>query len=72
MLPQQKPAFSAPLLTVTQAAQQLGIGRSYAYTLVDQGSIPTVQLGTRAAPKLRVRQQDLDAFIEARITKARP
>lgn len=43
--------LSAPVerlvLSVTEAGQLLGIGKSLAYDLVNQGVIPSIRLGTR-------------------------
>jgi excisionase family DNA binding protein len=35
------------VLTVTEAAESLGISRSFAYELVRRGELPAVQLGRR-------------------------
>ena len=47
------PAVPAPtegdklLITISEAAERLSIGRSFAYQLVQTGALPTVQLGRR-------------------------
>ena len=51
------------LLTCTDVADRLQISRSFAYTLMQKGKIPTVRLG-RA---VRVRPQDLEGYIEANL-----
>jgi excisionase family DNA binding protein len=49
------------LLSVTDAARVLGIGRSKAYELIKRGDIPSVRIdGSR-----RVRVRDLEAYIAA-------
>lgn len=47
------------LLTVEEAAQHLGIGRSLAWRLVRQGALPSVRLGRL----VRVPQLVLDEWI---------
>ncbi|MPZ51027.1 MAG: helix-turn-helix domain-containing protein [Dehalococcoidia bacterium] len=48
------------LLTVDEAAQRLGIGRSHAYIYVLRGEIPSVKLGRSR----RVPLEALQEFIE--------
>jgi excisionase family DNA binding protein len=48
------------LLTVEEAAQRLGIGRSHAYIYVLRGELPSVKLG-RAR---RVPAVELEGFVE--------
>jgi excisionase family DNA binding protein len=48
------------LLTVAEAAERLGVARSYLYLYVRDGSIPSVKLG-RAR---RIPVKALDQFIE--------
>jgi excisionase family DNA binding protein len=46
------------LMTPSQVAKELGIGRSTAYRLLTQGAIPTLRVpGTKI---LRVRRQDFE------------
>lgn len=46
------------LLTVAEAAEQLGIGRTLMYSLISSGKVPSVLIG-----KLRrVRPADLEAY----------
>ena len=48
------------LLTVDEAAQRLGIGRSHAYIFVMRGEIPSIKLGrSRRVPATAV-----DEFVE--------
>lgn len=51
------------LLRPGEVASRLSISRSFAYRLLQTGMIPTVRLGKAC----RVRQKDLDAFIEKNI-----
>lgn len=52
------------LLTVTEAARRLSLGRATAYQLVRQGDLPSVRIG-RA---VRVPAHELEAWIEARVS----
>ncbi len=52
-----------PLLTGDDVARILQVSRSYAYMLLQRNEIPAVRLG-RA---VRVRPEDLEAFIQARV-----
>lgn len=46
--PEDPPARPAPLvLTVTEAAELLGISRAFAYELVARGELPSIRLGRR-------------------------
>lgn len=47
------------VLTVEEAARQLGIGRSLAWRLVNRGDLPSVKLGRL----VRVPKGDLEAWI---------
>lgn len=63
MGPQHKNLFtlhSASLLKAEDVATILNVSRSYAYLLMENGSLPTVRLGKSC----RVRPQDLEDFIE--------
>lgn len=52
------------LLSPEEMAEVLGCGRTYAYQLLSRGVIPSFKLG-----KLRkVRQRDVELFIEERAT----
>lgn len=50
---------SKTLLTIDEAAQRLGIGRSHAYIYVMKGDLESVKLGRSR----RVPAQAIDAFI---------
>jgi|WetSurSiteA1Bulk_404760.scaffolds.fasta_scaffold90158_1 excisionase family DNA binding protein len=54
-----------PLLKVEQVMVRLNICRSYAYQLIKDGDIPSIRI--RGA--YRVRQEDLEAYIEKNIFK---
>lgn len=64
-------AAACELLTLREVAMVLGVGKDYVYGRVHDGDLPTVQLGTERRSMLRIRRDDLDAFIAAR-TKAQP
>jgi excisionase family DNA binding protein len=49
------------LLSVTEAADILGISRAYAYRLVAAGDLPTVRIGSLR----RVRISDLVAYVDS-------
>ena len=58
------------LLTVEEVADLLRVGRSTAYSWISQGLLPSIDLtGGSRRPVLRVRREDLDAWIEQ---KAKP
>ena len=51
------------LLSADELAQELGVGRTTAYTLLWSGRIPSMEVG-----RLRkVRREDVEAFIQARM-----
>ncbi len=53
-----------PLLTVAEVSYRLHLSRSFTYSLMQSGLIPTVHINKA----VRVRRQDLDAFIEHNIS----
>ena len=53
-------ASSKLLLTVQEAATQLGLGRTLMYELISTGQVPSVQIGRLR----RVRPADLAAYAE--------
>lgn len=53
------------LLKVSEVAERLGVGRDWVYTRINRGEIPVVELGDTRKNQ-RVRESDLEAFIEAR------
>lgn len=55
------------LLTITEAAQRLSLGRATTYLLVQRGDLPSVRIG-RA---LRVPVQALETWVATRTTGGR-
>jgi len=53
------------LLNSKQVAQRLGVSKSFAYALMRRGELPVVRMGKA----VRVRPQDLDAFIKASVVQ---
>jgi|WetSurMetagenome_2_1015567.scaffolds.fasta_scaffold81633_2 prophage regulatory protein len=51
------------LLKPNEVAQILGVSRSFAYQLIKKGEIASIQMGR----SVRVRPEDLDAFIQQRM-----
>jgi excisionase family DNA binding protein len=51
------------LLKASDVATTLNISRSFAYLLLETGQLPTVRIGRT----LRVRVQDLEAYIESNL-----
>ncbi len=60
-------AVSAPcrLLTIEEVRAELNIGRTLVYRLVWSGALPVVRIGHA----LRVRRADLDAYVEASLSR---
>lgn len=58
-------------LTVTEAAEALGVSRQYIYNRISEGSLPTLQLGTGGQSKYRISSRALDEFVAARTTGPR-
>jgi excisionase family DNA binding protein len=54
-----------PLLTPQQAAEQLGVTRGTVYELVKAGTLRAVRLGDGPKPRLRIRPEDLDRYVNA-------
>lgn len=51
------------LLTLEEVQRRLAVGRTTVYRLIRAGDLPTVKIrGSR-----RVREQDLEAFVEGRL-----
>ncbi len=65
-----QPKLADPLLDVWQTADYLGITEPAARRLVRDGGIPIIKIGGKAKSRIRVRQSDLDALIEASTTPA--
>ncbi len=45
---------------IDEAAEQLGIGRTFAYQLIREGRLPSIKLGNRRL----IAKADLEVFIE--------
>ncbi|MCW5856189.1 MAG: helix-turn-helix domain-containing protein [Anaerolineales bacterium] len=55
----------ARLLRAREVAKILNVSQALAYRLMQMGEIPCVRIGTA----VRVRPKDLDAYIEANLSK---
>jgi len=51
------------LLTVSEAAETLGVSRSHLYNLIQQGHLPTIRLGA----SVRIPRVWLERYIEERV-----
>jgi excisionase family DNA binding protein len=51
------------LLTVSEAAETLGVSRSHLYNLIQQGHLPTIRLGA----SVRIPRRWLEEFVEAEV-----
>jgi len=61
-------AFADPgetLLKVTDVAERLRVSRDWVYRRIESGQLPVVELGDTRKNQ-RIRESDLEAFIEAR------
>lgn len=56
---------TARLLRAREVAKILNVSQALAYRLMQMGEIPCVRIGTA----VRVRPEDLDAYIEANLSK---
>ena len=65
--------MSTQLLTIPQAAERLGIATNTVYKMIASGDLRAVDMSVPGArtSKTRVRDDDLDAFIEGRTREAR-
>jgi excisionase family DNA binding protein len=50
------------LLSVQEASEQLGMGRSWVYQQIKSGELPSVQLGSN----IKIKSKDLEEFIDKR------
>lgn len=64
------PATAFPLFTVADAAEMLGVKTTYLYDRIQSGLITAVDLGSAARPKLRLRADTLQQFIQERTIEA--
>jgi excisionase family DNA binding protein len=51
------------LLSVQEASEQLGMGRSWVYQQIKSGELPSVQLGSN----IKIKSKDLEEFIDKRL-----
>lgn len=56
------------LYSVKDLQEMLGISRGHAYALLNDGEIPYVRVGKC----LRIREMDLDAYLERNLVPAAP
>lgn len=68
--PEPLPPTALPLYTVADAAEALGVSLSYMYERIRDQQITTVDLGSDLKPKLRIRADTLQGFIQERTTQA--
>ena len=64
------PLAALPLYTVADAAKAVGVKPNYFYERIRDGRIATVDIGSELKPKLRIRNDTLQAFIQERTTPA--
>jgi excisionase family DNA binding protein len=65
------PVTALPLFTVADAAEAIGVTPNYFYERIRDGRITTVNIGSDVRPKLRIRADTLQQFIQERTTPAR-
>lgn len=63
--------MSTKLLSIPDAAAQLGCSRTHVYGLIAAGHLRPVEIKASGRPKTRVRQDDLDDFIERQTRNTR-
>lgn len=62
--------MAAPaLLRVTEVAERLSCGRTHVYELIAAGKLAAVNIGIGRS-QTRIREDDLEAYIEARTRRA--
>lgn len=61
---------SRRLLTVEEACEELGVGKSYLYRVMNEGKLAYVPLSDGRREFRRIRAEDLDSFIESRLIPA--
>jgi putative molybdopterin biosynthesis protein len=62
---QRKPtnaAYAEELLTVEQVQELLKVGRTFAYSLIRSGELPSYRVGRL----LRIRRRDVDQWLESK------
>jgi excisionase family DNA binding protein len=58
------------LLTTTEAGHVLGVSRDSVLRLIRSGGLRVVDVSTGGRPRLRIRDDDLDAWIDAHTAPA--
>ena len=53
------------LLKATEMAERLNISKAFAYKLINQGALPSVQIGSAK----RVRPEDLERYIQENLNE---
>ena len=59
--------MNTKLLKAEQVADLLDLSKSFVYQMIRQGQLPAVRFGSA----VRVRQEDLDAFVQANLQEKR-
>ena len=62
--------MSVRLLSVAQVATTLGCSRGHVYNLIAKKALTPVNIGADSSSKTRVRESELEAFIESRTVAA--
>lgn len=62
--PRELPNTALPLFTIPDAAEVLGVSVNYLYERIRDARIASVNLGTDTKPKLRIRADTLQHFIQ--------
>lgn len=58
--------MTSRLLPVTEVAKTLGCSRGHVYNLIAANALTAVNIGAGKSSKTRIREDELEAFIEAR------
>lgn len=57
------------LLTIKDVSRELSLTTRSVYKLTKEGKIPVVRLGDGENSPIRIRREDLDAWVESRVTR---
>lgn len=68
--PGAEPKSSKRLLTIDEVCEELGVKKSYVYSVMNEGKLAYVPLSDGRREFRRVRAEDLDAFIQSRLIPA--
>lgn len=60
------------LISPRTAAKRLGIGYCCFLDMIADGLIPAVNVSRNIMPRYKIRPEDLQAFIESRMTQTKP